>query len=366
MSSESLQRLPSLIRVVDGVEFLGRYDGSGYQGEQYLIRRPDGQLLRLSQLLYLVLEAVAASSSLAEAAAHVTTSLRRDVTAENISYLIENQLGQLGVFDDAAGPGDAAADTPPVPAGSPRPAARAFALRFRRPLLPARAHLRATRALERLFDARVVGVVLVALAAADAWLLATGGGRVLAGATQTLDHPLLLLFLIGAFCASNVFHEFGHAAATTYGGATPGPMGVGIYIALPVFYTDVTDSYRLSRRSRLRVDLGGVYFNALTAALVSALYLATAFRPLLLFAVLVQMEALVQFLPFLRLDGYYVVADLIGVPDPFAFVRPVLARFLGRPAPSTSPNLALLTTKARRAITGWCCSPSPSWPRKPC
>ena len=37
---------------------------------------------------------------------------------------------------------------------------------------------------------------------------------------------------------------------------------MGLYMVWPAFYTDVTDSYRLPRRDRLRVDLGGIYFNA--------------------------------------------------------------------------------------------------------
>ena len=41
--------------------------------------------------------------------------------------------------------------------------------------------------------------------------------------------------------------------------------GLGLYIVWPAFYTDVTDSYRLPRRDRLRVDLGGLYFNAIVA-----------------------------------------------------------------------------------------------------
>src|SRR5439155_2955512 len=31
-----------------------------------------------------------------------------------------------------------------------------------------------------------------------------------------------------------------------------------------------------------------------------------------------------QFLPFIRLDGYYIVSDLSGVPDMFARIKPTL------------------------------------------
>ena len=41
---------------------------------------------------------------------------------------------------------------------------------------------------------------------------------------------------------------------------------------VPAFYTDVTDSYRLGRGGRLRTDLGGMYFNAITALLVAAVW----------------------------------------------------------------------------------------------
>ena len=72
---------------------------------------------------------------------------------------------------------------------------------------------------------------------------------------------LVLTFVLTA--ASAGFHEFGHAAACRYGGAKPGVIGGGIYLVWPVFFTDVTDSYRLDRRGRLRTDLGGLYFNML-------------------------------------------------------------------------------------------------------
>jgi putative peptide zinc metalloprotease protein len=59
-------------------------------------------------------------------------------------------------------------------------------------------------------------------------------------------------------------------------------MGVGLYIIWPVFYTDVTDAYRLGRWGRLRTDLGGIHFNAVFALVTGAVYAATGFEALLL------------------------------------------------------------------------------------
>ena len=120
--------------------------------------------------------------------------------------------------------------------------------------------------------------------------------------------------MTGLVLFSGFLHELGHAAGTRCGGAAPGGMGVGIYLAFPAFYTDLTDSSRLNRRGRLRSDLGGVYFNAVLVVAAAATYLGTGFGPLLVFITVSEAAALYQFLPFIRLDGYYILSDTIGVP----------------------------------------------------
>ena len=94
-------------------------------------------------------------------------------------------------------------------------------------------------------------------------------------------------------------------------------MGVGLYLVWPAFYTDVTDSYRLDRRSRLRVDLGGIYFNAIFAVATAVTSVAVGWDALLL-VVAAQLYLMIrQLIPIVRFDGYHVLADLVGVPDLF-------------------------------------------------
>ena len=144
----------------------------------------------------------------------------------------------------------------------------------------------------------------------------------LASAThEAFARPGLLLAVLAITVLSAGFHEFGHAAAARRGGATPGVMGAGLYLVWPAFYTDVTDSYRLGRAGRLRTDLGGLYFNAIVAVLTVGVWWVTRYDAILLLVATQILQMLRQLLPFVRFDGYHVLADLTGVPDLFAAHR---------------------------------------------
>jgi outer membrane lipoprotein-sorting protein len=101
-------------------------------------------------------------------------------------------------------------------------------------------------------------------------------------------------------------------------------MGVGLYLIYPALYTDVTDGYRLGRSARLRTDLGGVYFHLIFSLGLIGLFAITG-KEFLLFAVLIiSVDILRQFIPFARLDGYWVLADLTGIPDLFSQMQSFL------------------------------------------
>ena len=134
-------------------------------------------------------------------------------------------------------------------------------------------------------------------------------------------------------------------------GPSPGAIGVGLYIVFPAFYTDVTDSYRLGRAGRVRTDLGGLYFNAWCVVALGLAYLQTGEGVLLLSGLVMQIQMLQQLIPVVRFDGYYVLADLAGVPDLFSRVGPVLRSL--RPGSPPDPRVRDLKPAARRLVTGW-------------
>src|SRR5581483_7566571 len=166
---------------------------------------------------------------------------------------------------------------------------------------------------------------------------------------QAFHSPGLLLLVFVLAVASAGFHELGHAAACRYGGGTPGGMGMGIYMVWPAFYTDVTDAYRLPQRARLRIDLGGLYFNTIVAVLTMAAWLAWRVDALLLLIALQILQMVRQLSPVIRADGYHILSDATGVPDLYAHIGPTLRRLL----PGHRHEPSALRGRARVLVTLW-------------
>jgi putative peptide zinc metalloprotease protein len=320
------------------VSLLGPYQGSGCVEVPYLVRGPDSRMFEVSSLLHLVASTVDGRRHLDEIAQLVSEETGRAIAAHDVGYLVDQKLGPLGLI--------AGVDSHRISA----PARTSLlALTVRRAVVPPGAVRAATTVLRPLFLPIVVAVALAGLVAVDAWLLlGPGVGHVVSGA---LHQPQLLPLLLALTALAGAFHELGHATASRYGGAEPGAIGVGVYLLWPVFYNDLDDSYRLSRRGRLRADLGGVYFNAVFMLAMAGLYALTGSEVLLVVLVVQHLAVLQQFLPFLRLDGYYVVSDLIGVPDLFGRVTAVLGSLA--PGRKDDPRVASLTPSARVVVTAW-------------
>lgn len=334
--------LPCLPRLAEGLELLGPYRGSGCTETPYLLKRADGRMLEVSALLHLVVAALAggdADESAEVLARRVTTGLGKSIGPDQLTWLVEHKLRPLGVLRGDGG-------TAPAPS-PPRRAILGSTLRTA--VVPARLVRAAAWTFQPLFLPPVVAAVLASLVAVDAVLVA---GRGLgAGLHQVMAEPGLVLLASALMVVGGAFHELGHAAASRYGGAQPGALSAGIYLLWPAFSSNLNDSYRLSRGGRLRADLGGVYFNAVFVVVLAGLYGLTGFRPLLVVVLGQHLAIVQQFLPFLRLDGYYVVSDAIGVPDLFGRVRPILAALV--PGRRPSPAVSGLRPAARVVVTAW-------------
>jgi putative peptide zinc metalloprotease protein len=316
-----------------GVELLGPVQSSGYRDGAALVRRADGQMVRLGPLMYGLLECIDGQRDLAGLAAAASEKLGRRLGEQQVEAL----AGKLAAQGLLAGTEQAA-----PPRANPL-----LALRWKVLVTNPAVTRRLTAPFAALFRPWVLWPVL-ALFAAVCWFVLVDKG-VAAPTSEAFSSPglLLLVFALGVLSAGA--HELGHAAACRYGGATPGGMGMGLYLVWPAFYTDVTDAYRLDRRARLRVDLAGLYFNAVVAVLTTAVWLVVRRDALLLLVALQLLQMVKQLSPIIRADGYHILADATGVPDLYAHLGPTLRRLI----PGSRREPSALTGRARAVVTVW-------------
>ena len=115
-------------------------------------------------------------------------------------------------------------------------------------------------------------------------------------------------------------HEIAHAITLVHYGGRAGEMGTGLFYFSPMFYTETTDAWGLSRHDRMMVYLAG---NISTLLIGSALFIAylTVQIPgiggqiLLMIAFYCFSMSLMNFAPPFETDGYYLLSDIVNMPN---------------------------------------------------
>lgn len=150
---------------------------------------------------------------------------------------------------------------------------------------------------------------------------------------------LMLLSTLGTLC-----HEFGHASAAAHYGCRRMTIGWGLYIIYTVLWTNVSEAWRLPRRQRVTIDIGGVYFESLFQLLMIALYLKTGNLVFLFAVVMIDVNIVMTLNPFLRMDGYWLMSDLFGIVNlrqqQIAWVEEIASKLFGAPAPAKRSSLS--------------------------
>ena len=324
--------------LASGVNLIGEYEASGYTEAPCLVRRSDGQTIQLTPLLFATVELIDGQRDAAAIAEALGERIGKAVSADNVRYLVAEKLEPAGLVKDAHG------SRPGGPEGQP-------------PSRPADAAGDRQRAVHE----PAVGTLLVPVQAVAPRPSAYSGssprclggrGQRRGGSTRELLYsPGLILAVFASMIVSASFHELGHAAGCRYSGGRPGVMGCGLYLVWPAFYTDVTDAYRLDRAGRLRTDLGGLYFNAIFAVGTFAHLGGHRCRGGAPAHPLQVLQMVHQLMPFVRMDGYHILSDLVGVPDLFARIKPTLLSFV--PWRRTSDKALVLKPWVRVVVTLW-------------
>ncbi|WP_182870858.1 site-2 protease family protein [Rhodopirellula sp. JC639] len=137
---------------------------------------------------------------------------------------------------------------------------------------------------------------------------------------RVFDQQLWLILAL-LWCVLKVVHECGHAVCAKRHGVRVGPMGIMFFLFAPLAYVDVTDAWKLvRRRDRVQIALAGVYVELAIGAVAALIWWISpvGFAKHLaaqVFLVAGPATLLVNANPLLRLDGYYVLSDLLEIPN---------------------------------------------------
>ncbi len=165
--------------------------------------------------------------------------------------------------------------------------------------------------------ATVVGVSIVALglvAVAQRW-------DRLAESTSAIFSPTGQLSLLVAWVLLKVIHELSHGLVCHRYGGTVRETGLQFILMLPIAYVDVTSAWRIrSRLQRLHISAAGMQLELYVAGLAALIWSATSPGIMNQFcANLVLMAGVTTLLfnanPLMRFDGYYILTDLLEMPN---------------------------------------------------
>lgn len=203
-------------------------------------------------------------------------------------------------------------------------------------------------AIRWLFSATAMAVywLLVITAAAIAVVNWAEIGNSIAAAFASRGlHTLIQLVVVISLV--KIIHELAHAATCKAFGANCRELGVMLLLGVPCLYCDVSDAWLIPQRfKRVLVSAAGMIAELGIAALATLLWMGTgdvAMREwcLVVMVVCSVSTVIVNGNPLMRYDGYFILSDLVGIPN-LAATASASFRRLGRwliwSEPPSSPH----------------------------
>jgi putative peptide zinc metalloprotease protein len=304
---------------------------SSAREETYLLTCPDGRSLEISRKLRELLSFLDGKTSCEEIAGHLSRAWQTPVREGDIRAWVDQHLLPRDLLMQGTNPSDRA----------PGSGGNGKALKGVK-LIPARALMPLSDRLRFLVRPPLSVPLLWASALChflfyEGLFSRTGPSSLFPLSPEICMTGYIVLFL------SVLFHELGHLSACRYFRCTHGEVRFGLYLIFPVLYANVTAAWRLPRKARVVVDLGGIYFQLL---LTLPLFLLHRFQPDPLWIFLfLELDGMILFAlnPFLRFDGYWVCSDLLGVPNLRSrsrrLIRTLVLKMTGRHTSSGHPFL---------------------------
>lgn len=304
------------------------------RGPVFLLTGRNGSRLRLSKSAHQLLRlrnAGHTSEAIAEALGRKGTA----VTAAELETRYQTLLERIGTIESGA------SDNP-------------MGFWFRIPLLPEALVARLVAPLRVAFRPAVAALLLAFTFAGGAWLALVRPSAHWSPSSFWLGYVLLLI--------SVLIHELGHASACAAFGVRPSDIGATLYVIYPALYSDVSGAWQLPRRQRVVVDLGGLYFQFVIGGVYAAAYALTGWIPFLAAVLMIVGSSVFALNPIFKFDGYWMVADALGVTNlsrqPSRILGHFFKRLRGRPTEPLPWSARMTATLAfysvlSFAVWGW-------------
>jgi putative peptide zinc metalloprotease protein len=144
------------------------------------------------------------------------------------------------------------------------------------------------------------------------------------------------LWMAVTLCGTKVLHELGHGLACKRFGGKCHEMGVMLLVFTPCLYCNVSDAWMIpSKWRRAAIGAAGMYVELVLAAVCTFLWWLSEpglFNHLCLNVMFVSSVSTLLFNanPLMRFDGYYILSDLIEIPNLRQKSSAVIQRKLGK------------------------------------
>ena len=128
------------------------------------------------------------------------------------------------------------------------------------------------------------------------------------------------LYTLGMYVVA--IHEFAHAHACKHYGGHVRAMGFALVYLTPAFYTDTTEGATLATRyQRLIIVMAGIWAELILCSIATPIWWGTPPQTLIhesaYFIMMMTglMSLILNWNPLMRLDGYFMLCEIVGVAD---------------------------------------------------
>ena len=163
-------------------------------------------------------------------------------------------------------------------------------------------------------------ICCLALGLGALWVVVTNFSVLVADAFSVLSGWNIAI-LSGVVFGMKIFHEMGHALTCKHFGGEVHAIGPAFLVFQPCMYTDTSDAWLLPNKwDRLKVTGAGIASEFLLAAIAALVWVSSepGFLKQLSYTTMVASSVssiLFNANPLLRFDGYYMMSDLLEIPN---------------------------------------------------